>query len=96
MIGVSENKYIHEYQSKYKNRNSASTGGSNSSNISPHNNTASNDSIPQNSNLSTPSDKNILKTEDNPYSYTPTKAERIAALDDQFEGGLITREQFEE
>ena len=34
--------------------------------------------------------------DDTQYSYTPTKAERIAALVDQFEGGLITREQFEE
>lgn len=33
---------------------------------------------------------------DSKLSYTPTKEERIAALVDQFEGGLITREQFEE
>lgn len=33
---------------------------------------------------------------DSQLSFTPTNAERIAALVDQFEGGLITREQFEE
>lgn len=39
---------------------------------------------------------NLPDPDDSSYSYTPTKAERIAALVDQYEGGLITRDQFEE
>lgn len=76
-----------------KKRSNAETAGLQYANLSPTNG-ASNPIIPQNSNLSTPSDKNI--SDNSQLSYTPTKAERIAALVDQFEGGLITREQFEE
>lgn len=78
-----------------KKRSNAETAGLQYANLSPTNG-ASNPIIPQNSNLSTPSDKNISEKEDSSYSYTPTKEERISALVDQFEGGLITREQFEE
>ena len=71
MIGVSEGKYIKEYQNRYKKRNSSSSGGSNSSNISPHNNTVSNNSIPQKSDLSTDSAKKFSDADDGQYSYSP-------------------------
>lgn len=45
MIGVTEEKYVAEYVNEYKKRNSTNTGGSKSSNISPHDGTASTHSI---------------------------------------------------
>ena len=57
IIGVSDEKYITEYENKYKKRSSSNTGGSQSSNISPHDKSASNNSIPQKSDLSTEKSK---------------------------------------
>ena len=60
-------------QDRYKNRNSMSSGGSNSSNISPRNNTVSNNSISQKSKKSTDNSKKIADDDRNQYSYTSRK-----------------------
>lgn len=63
MIGVSEEKYLEEYEKKYKKRNSTNTRGSESSNNSLRDETASNPIIPENTEKINPSDeKNSKKT----------------------------------
>lgn len=61
MIGVSESKYLSDYESKYKKRNRSNSRGSESSNISLHDESASNDSIAQKSEKSSENAKKILE-----------------------------------
>ena len=61
MIGVSEEKYLEEYEKKYKKRNGTNTGGSKSSNNSPRDETASNIIIPENSEKSNSFSKKSLE-----------------------------------
>ena len=61
MIGLSEEKYIFEYENVYKKRNSSNARGSESSNTSLRDETASIDSIPQNSEKDNTFDENNSK-----------------------------------
>lgn len=61
-IGVSEQKYLEEYEKKYKKRNSTNTRGSDSSNNSLRDATASIDSIPENAKKSNSFSEKSLKT----------------------------------
>lgn len=58
MIGVSEEKYISEYENIYKKRNRTNTGGNKRSNISPLDESVSKHSIPQSQQMSSGFDKN--------------------------------------
>ena len=57
LIGVSEKKYLKEYENKYKKGNGTNTGGSKNSNISPHDATTSTIVIPDSAKKINPSDE---------------------------------------
>ena len=61
LIGVSEQKYIEEYENKHKKRNSTNTGGNVSSNNSPHDESVSDISIPQKTEIDNTFDKKVWK-----------------------------------
>ena len=64
LICVSEDKYINEYENKYKKRNSTNTGGNVSSNNSPRDATVSMNSIPQTEGKSNSFDKKYSDRQD--------------------------------
>ena len=68
MVG-SEEKYQSEYYDKYKKRNRTNTGGSESSNISPHDETVSNNSILDNSGFVNSFSKKSRKESRKPEHY---------------------------
>ncbi|MBR2474158.1 MAG: hypothetical protein IKB51_03920 [Clostridia bacterium] len=91
MIGVSEAKYQSEYYEKYTKRNRTNTGGSKSSNISPHDDSVSNNSIPNNSGIVNSSSKKSLKKIQHSYSYK-NKPQRTEAEEKEICYASLLRE----
>ena len=92
MIGVSEEKYLEEYEKRYKKRNGTNTGGSMSSNNSPRDETASNTIISKTEQKSNTFDKKSSEISDNSRRALPETAD--AELSEVGIG--VSKEKFEE